>query len=71
MNCRRFATQAKRTALYDFHISHQAQMVDFAGYSMPVLYNAMTHLQSHMWTRTNASLFDVSHMLQVYKSDKD
>lgn len=39
-------------------------MVPYAGYSMPVLYKGQTHIESHNWTRTNAGLFDVSHMLQ-------
>lgn len=39
-------------------------MVDFANYSMPVLYKGQTHIESHNWTREKAGLFDVSHMLQ-------
>ena len=27
-----------KTGLYDFHIAHQAKMVPFAGYSMPLSY---------------------------------
>ncbi len=40
-------------------------MVEFAGWSMPVLYNDMSLVQSHLHTREKASLFDVSHMLQT------
>lgn len=59
------STQAlKKTALYDFHVELGATMVPFAGYSMPVLYKDQTHIESHLWTRNNAGLFDVSHMLQ-------
>lgn len=39
-------------------------MVPFAGYSMPLIYKDQTHIESHNWTRNNAGLFDVSHMLQ-------
>lgn len=54
----------KKTALYDLHVALGGTMVPFAGYSMPVLYQGQTHIESHNWTRTNAGLFDVSHMLQ-------
>jgi aminomethyltransferase len=39
-------------------------MVDFAGFDMPVLYAGQSHIESHNWVRSNAGLFDVSHMLQ-------
>ena len=35
----------------------------FAGYSMPVQYEGV--IAEHVWTRTNAGLFDVSHMGQL------
>lgn len=37
-------------------------MVEFGGFSMPVTYSDMTISESVLWTRENASLFDVSHM---------
>lgn len=58
------ASNLKKTALYDLHVELGGTMVPFAGYSMPVLYHGQTHIESHNWTRTNAGLFDVSHMLQ-------
>lgn len=39
-------------------------MVPFAGFSMPLQYKDLSHLESHHWTREKASLFDVSHMVQ-------
>ncbi|KAF9890258.1 Aminomethyltransferase, mitochondrial [Aspergillus nanangensis] len=54
----------KKTALYDLHIAHGGKMVPFAGYSMPLQYGDLSHVESHMWTREKASLFDVSHMVQ-------
>ncbi|ODQ67316.1 aminomethyltransferase [Nadsonia fulvescens var. elongata DSM 6958] len=60
-----------KTCFHDLHVSLNATMVPFAGYSMPVLYKAHTHLASHKWTRTNAGLFDVSHMLQHKFSGPD
>ncbi len=38
-------------------------MVPFAGYEMPIQYEGI--VAEHNWTRTSASLFDVSHMGQV------
>merc|ERR1719312_1449242 len=46
-------------------------MVDFAGYSMPVQYSSMGIPASHKHTRSNCSLFDVSHMLQTRVHGKD
>ncbi|XP_048344489.1 aminomethyltransferase, mitochondrial [Sphaerodactylus townsendi] len=54
----------KRTPLYDFHRHHGGKMVDFAGWSLPVQYTR-SHLESHLHTRQQCSLFDVSHMLQT------
>ncbi|KAM3164490.1 Aminomethyltransferase [Lachancea thermotolerans] len=54
----------KKTALYDLHVQLGGTMVPFAGYAMPVKYAGQTHVESHIWTRTHAGLFDVSHMLQ-------
>ena len=45
------------------HRSLGARMVPFAGYSMPIQYEGI--IAEHQWTRTNAGLFDVSHMGQV------
>ena len=55
----------KKTALYDFHVSHGGRMVPFAGWSMPLQYEDLTIINSTHHTRNAASLFDVSHMLQV------
>lgn len=40
-------------------------MVTFAGWQMPLVYNDLTLLKSHLHTRQHASLFDVSHMLKT------
>ncbi|KAI8822449.1 uncharacterized protein EV422DRAFT_398827 [Fimicolochytrium jonesii] len=61
----------KRTALYDFHVQNGGKMVEFAGWDMPVQYEGLGVLQSHLWTRQKASLFDVSHMLQTRWEGKD
>ncbi len=38
-------------------------MVPFAGYEMPIQYEGIT--AEHLWTRSSAGLFDVSHMGQL------
>jgi len=54
----------KQTGLYDLHLELGAKMVPFAGYAMPVQY-PMGVMKEHIHTRTDAGLFDVSHMGQV------
>jgi aminomethyltransferase len=58
------SSEIKKTPLYDFHVAQGAKMVPFAGYSMPVQYSSLSVGDSHKFTRTKASLFDVSHMVQ-------
>jgi aminomethyltransferase len=55
----------QRLPLRDLHLSHEARMVPFAGYEMPIHYDAGI-LQEHLHTRRAAGLFDVSHMGQVF-----
>ncbi|WP_206047032.1 glycine cleavage system aminomethyltransferase GcvT [Noviherbaspirillum denitrificans] len=65
------ATQAlSRTPLYNLHVELGARMVPFAGYEMPVQYPTGV-LKEHAHTRTQAGLFDVSHMGQVRLSGPD
>ena len=54
----------KRTVLHDLHIECGARMVPFAGYEMPVQYEAGV-MAEHRHCRAAAALFDVSHMGQV------
>ena len=49
-----------------WHRARGGRMVEFAGYWMPVQYEGI--LAEHEWTRSNAGLFDVSHMGQLYIS---
>ncbi|KAL3480154.1 hypothetical protein BJX99DRAFT_220827 [Aspergillus californicus] len=58
------AHSLRKTQLYDLHIAKGAKMVPFAGFSMPLQYSDLSHVESHKWTREKASLFDVSHMVQ-------
>lgn len=54
----------KTTPLHDLHVSLGGKMVPFAGYDMPVQYPAGV-LKEHLHTRSQAGLFDVSHMGQI------
>ena len=56
-------TDIQRLALDGWHRAHGARMVPFAGYAMPVQYEGV--IAEHLWTRTSAGLFDVSHMGQL------
>ena len=49
-----------------WHRAHGARMVEFAGYHMPIQYDGI--MAEHLWTRTSAGLFDVSHMGQLVLS---
>jgi len=52
------------TPLHALHLELSARMVPFAGYAMPVQYpNGL--MAEHQHTRTQAGLFDVSHMGQL------
>ena len=46
-----------------WHRTRGGRMVEFAGYHMPVQYEGI--LAEHLWTRSHAGLFDVSHMGQL------
>jgi len=59
-----------RTPLYALHQSLGAKLTAFAGYEMPVQYPAGI-IAEHRHTRTQASLFDVSHMGQVVLAGAD
>ena len=54
----------KQTPFYDLHLELGAKMVPFAGYDMPVQYQAGV-MKEHLHTRSKAGLFDVSHMGQM------
>lgn len=50
----------KTTPLYELHRELGGRMVDFAGWTMPIQYEGV--IAEHVWCRTSAALFDVSHM---------
>jgi aminomethyltransferase len=53
----------KKTPLNARHRAHGARMVEFGGWDMPVEYTGI--IDEHMAVRTQAGLFDVSHMGQI------
>jgi aminomethyltransferase len=50
----------RQTPLHDRHVALGARMVPFAGWEMPVQYDGV--IQEHKAVRTDAGVFDVSHM---------
>ena len=50
----------KTTSLYEFHLSKNSKMIDFAGWTMPFSYDGT--LKEHSYVRQSAGYFDVSHM---------
>ena len=52
-----------------WHRAQGARMVPFAGYEMPIQYEGIK--AEHLWTRSQAGLFDVSHMGQLLLSGPD
>ena len=51
----------KKTSLNKLHQDNQAKFVEFAGYEMPIQYSKGI-VEEHKFTRSNAGIFDVSHM---------
>ncbi len=57
-------TTLAQTPLRGFHLDHQAQLVDFAGWEMPLKYAGSVR-EEHEQCRRAGALFDVSHMGRV------
>ena len=53
----------QRTPLFQAHVDCGAKMVDFAGWEMPIHYGSQ--LKEHEIVRSDAGMFDVSHMTVV------
>jgi len=52
--------QPVRTVLYPEHVALNANIVDFHGFELPIWYSSIT--EEHLKCRSEAGLFDVSHM---------
>ena len=59
-----------KTPLYDVHVKAGGKIVPFAGYLLPVQYETGV-IKEHMAVRTQAGLFDVSHMGEILCEGKD
>ena len=53
-------SSCKNTPFTEKHIALGAKMAEFAGYNMPISYSGIN--DEHQAVRTNAGVFDVSHM---------
>lgn len=60
---------SQKTVLYDLHCQLGGQMVDFAGWQMPLNYGSQ--IAEHHAVRQRAGMFDVSHMGAVDISGPD
>jgi len=60
----------KKTPLYDCHVAAGGKIVPFAGYLLPIQYGSGV-IKEHMAVRTQAGLFDVSHMGEVTIKGED
>ncbi len=54
-------TTIRQSPLHKYHEEYDAQMVEYAGWEMPIKY-ATSIKDEHLHTRQSGSLFDVSHM---------
>ena len=59
-----------KTALNEYHVKLGANMVEFAGWEMPLHYETGI-VQEHLITRQDAGLFDISHMGRFAVRGKD
>jgi aminomethyltransferase len=59
----------RTTPLHATHKAHNARLVPFAGWDMPVEYSGI--VDEHMAVRTRAGLFDVSHMGEIEVAGKE
>ncbi|MDD4291571.1 MAG: glycine cleavage system aminomethyltransferase GcvT [Clostridia bacterium] len=61
---------SKKTPLYENHVAHGGKIVEFAGYMLPVQYEAGIKAE-HNCVRENVGIFDVSHMGEFLICGKD
>jgi len=52
------------TPFHKFHQEHDAKLIDFVGWDMPIRYGSI--IEEHKQVRAAGGLFDVSHMGRVY-----
>ena len=63
-NSQNTSTQApQRTPLYQSHVDSDGKLVDFSGWELPIHYGSQ--IEEHEAVRSDAGMFDVSHMVIV------
>jgi aminomethyltransferase len=62
-------TTLKRTPLFETYKKYNGKVIDFGGWELPVQFSSI--LEEHESVRTEAGLFDVSHMGEVMVEGKD
>jgi glycine cleavage system T protein (aminomethyltransferase) len=60
----------KKSPLHTYHEDYNAQMVEYAGWEMPIKYDTSIK-DEHLQTRNSGGLFDVSHMGRLSFKGKD
>ncbi len=59
----------QKTPFHAFHLDHNAMMVDFIGWDMPMHYGSI--IEEHQQVRESGGLFDVSHMGRLRFKGRD
>lgn len=62
-------TEPQKTPFYDAHVAAGGKMVDFSGWNLPINYGSQ--IKEHEAVRTDAGMFDVSHMVVTDVTGKD
>ncbi len=57
------------TPFHGFHVEHDAKLIDYAGWDMPIRYGSI--IEEHKQVRHSGGLFDVSHMGRIEFTGKD
>lgn len=61
--------ELKRTPLFNEYEKFNAKTIDFGGWELPVQFSGI--IREHELTRTNVTMFDVSHMGEITITGKD
>lgn len=63
------SNNVKKTCLYDKHVAYGGKIVEFGGFYLPIEYTSLS--EEHNAVRTDAGVFDVSHMGEIFVTGKD
>ncbi len=62
-------SNAKKTPFYDIHLKNKANIVEFAGFLMPIQFRGI--MEEHRKVRSSVGLFDITHMGEFEVWGKD